>query len=472
MQSETKVVQKVTNNEQDINEITSQNASSILSEQMGLDKVDSIDKDKHDLERQLTEAAVEKVEHKKFGEKDSEEFPEGGYGWIVLIGTFFILNITYGMVNTFGVYQIYYQERYSDIKPSVIALIGSLQPTMIYLSSIPVIWLHNTVGVRITVLIGGLIMVFSLMMISICKSLWQAFLAQGVLYGFGAGISFFTAMAVPPQWFKERRALAVGITASGSSLGGVIWPIVFQRLVKEVGFGWANRIIGFILLPLVLLSTYCIKARFPRVKQQIMPYWGVCKDWRFMFLTVACAIGFFGLFPPLFYITEYSVRLGDINSNVSNYILAILNACSIVGRIVPPYIGDKIGRLNIIIPAVILTGVLQFALWYPSKGEGLVVSFAVIWGIASGSFIAVFPASIGQLFGIKHFSSRLTVMFLLSAPATLVGPSVTGLWIPNSADNVEGFSKVIIFSGTMMLACGVLCLILRLTYSRNLAIFI
>jgi MFS family permease len=425
-----------------------------------------IDKEKGDIRPPFIELSIN-----KFGEKDTEKFPEGGYGWVVLIGTFFALNTTYGMVNTYGVYQIYYQEKY-DTKPSIISLIGSLQPTIIYLSSIPVIWMHNTIGVRLTVLIGGLIMVFSLMMVSICNAIWQVFLAQGVLYGFGAGITFFTAMAVPPEWFKEKRALAVGITASGSSLGGVIWPIAFQRLVNDVGFGWANRIIAFIFLPLVLLSSYCIKSRFPKVKKQIMPNWGVCRDWKFVWITISCAIGFLGLFPPLFYITEYCARLGNINPNVSNYILAILNACSIVGRIVPPFIGDKIGRLNITVPAVLLTGILQFALWYPAKGEGLVVSFAVIWGIASGSFIAVFPAALGQLFGIKDFNSRLTVMFLISAPATLLGPSVTGIWIPNSATTDEGFNKVIIFSGTMMLASGILCLALRIVYSRKLLVFI
>jgi MFS family permease len=453
-------------NKPDNDESSSQENSSIVPEVVGATEDLSTDSEKGPPSESPVETNV-----KKFGEKDVEKFPEGGYGWIVIVGTFFVLNTTWGMINAFGVYQIYYQENY-DTKPSIISLIGSLQPTIMYLSSIPVIWMHNTIGIRLTVLIGGLIMVFSLMMVSICNAIWQVFLAQGVLYGFGAGITFFTAISIPPEWFKEKRALAVGITVSGSSLGGVIWPIAFQRLVKDVGFGWANRIIAFIFLPLVLLSSYCIKSRFPKVKKQIMPNWGVCRDWKFMWLTISCAIGFLGLFPPLFYITEYCARLGNINPNVANYILAILNACSIVGRIVPPYIGDKIGRLNITVPAVLLTGILQFALWYPAKGEGLVVSFAVIWGIASGSFIAVFPAALGQLFGIKDFNSRLTVMFLISAPFTLLGPSVTGIWIPNSATTDERFNKVIIFSGIMMLASGVLCMVLRLVYSRKLFVFI
>jgi MFS family permease len=453
-------------NEPDNDESSSQENVSIIPETVGATEDLSIDSEKGP----HSESPVEKTV-KKFGEKDAEKFPEGGYGWIVLIGTFFVLNTTYGMVNTFGVYQIYYQEKY-DTKPSIISLIGSLQPTIIYLSSIPVIWMHNTIGVRLTVLIGGLIMVFSLMMVSICNAIWQVFLAQGVLYGFGAGITFFTAMAVPPEWFKEKRALAVGITASGSSLGGVIWPIAFQRLVRDVGFGWANRIIAFIFLPLLLVSSYCIKSRFPKVKKQVMPKWGVCKDWKFVCVSLACSIGFFGVFPPVFYITEYCVRLGNVRSELTNSILAILNACTVVGRVLLPYLGDKIGRLNIMIPAILLSGILQFALWYPAKSAGVAIAFASIWGMVAGSYIAAFPAVLGQLFGIKDYNSRLTVLFLMSAFPTLVGPSITGIWIPTDATTVVGFNKVITFSGTMMIASGVLCLALRIVYSRKIFVFI
>lgn len=415
---------------------------------------------------------VEKVvSEKKFGEKDVEKFPEGGFGWIVIVGTFFIFNATYGMINSFGVYQVYYEQRYPSTKSSVIALIGALQPTMMYLASVPVIWMHNTIGVRFTILLGSAIMVFALMMTSICNAVWQVYLAQGVLYGFGAGIAFFTANAVPPQWFKEKRALAVGLSASGSSLGGVIWPIAFQRLVDEVGFGWANRIIAFIYIPILTFSIICVKSRIPKTKKQIMPNWGVCKDMRFLWISLAYSIGFLGLFPPIFFIAEFTQRVGA-RPNISQYILTILNATSTVGRILPPFFGDKIGRLNVVIPSVLLTGVLQFALWLPARGEALVIAFAVFWGMASGSFVAVFPAALGQLFGIKDFNSRLTVMFLMAAPATLLGPSVTGLWIPNDAIGIEGFNKVIIFSGTMMLASSVMSFMLRLSYSRKLLVFI
>ena len=54
--------------------------------------------------------------------------------------------------------------------------------------------------------------------------------------------------ASPWRGIRVQFALATGIAASGSSLGGVIYPIVLYKVLRKVGFSWAVRIIGFIAL--------------------------------------------------------------------------------------------------------------------------------------------------------------------------------------------------------------------------------
>ncbi|CAN6605867.1 probable transporter Mch4p [Trichomonascus vanleenenianus] len=406
-----------------------------------------------------------------FGEKDTEEFPEGGKGWLVITGTAFILSTTYGMVNAFGEYVVYYHETFPDAKSSVISLIGSLQPTVIYIASVPVVVFLNLLGVNYTLLLGSAIMVFGIMMISICKELWQFYLAQGVVFGFGAGIAFFTAMAIPAEWFKRRRAIAIGITAAGSSIGGIVWPIVFHHLVAKVGFPWANRIIGFIYIPLLVFASFVVQARLPRQKQRIWPNWAVLKDWRFVIIVVANAIGIFGLFPGIFYLSSFGKAL-HVRPSIQQYLTAILNGMSVLGRVIPPLIADKVGRLNVFIPCVFLTGILQIALWYPARSETMVLLFALLWGAASGSFIALMPSVIAQLFGIKDNHSRLAIVFLMGVPGCIAGSSLAGLFIPDEGDPVLGYANSALFSGSMMIVCSLLALALRLSYTRKLAVFI
>ena len=44
------------------------------------------------------------------------------------------------------------------------------------------------------------------------------------------------ALTVVGQHFKERRALAMGLVSTGSALGGIGFPLMFERLLPTVGF--------------------------------------------------------------------------------------------------------------------------------------------------------------------------------------------------------------------------------------------
>ena len=48
-------------------------------------------------------------------------------------------------------------------------------------------------------------------------------------------------------YFDKKRAAAFGVVATGSSTGGVVFPIMVSRLIDRVGCGWAMRISAFLL---------------------------------------------------------------------------------------------------------------------------------------------------------------------------------------------------------------------------------
>lgn len=72
---------------------------------------------------------------------------------------------------------------------------------------------------------GSLWSVFALMMVSLAKDFYSIFLSQGIALGLGFGTLFLPAIGIVSHHFATRRALAVGIVVSGSSLGGVIFPV-------------------------------------------------------------------------------------------------------------------------------------------------------------------------------------------------------------------------------------------------------
>lgn len=469
-------------------------------------------------------------------EKDEDEFPEGGWGWMVVAGCFILMGTSFGMINSYGQYQKYYLTLFPDESQSLLTLMGSLQAFTLYMFSIPAAILLQKLGPRSSILVSAVITSFSFMMTSLCKQVWQLALAQGIIFGIGTSMPVLVCYSVPQQWFKRRRATAIGFVSSGSSIGGIVWPLAIQNLTRQVGYPWTNRIIGFIYLPLLGIAALLIRTReheiggsdhiqkggtseklakasdcssaFDKEQCQIQMQrsekqrlrnadvsksekgwirhnilhskflidWTVLKDYRFCIILFANFIGFFTLFIPLFFLPSYAT-LVRISPVVQNNILTITNAASVLGRILPGVLGDKIGRLNAFIIAALLSGIFVLALWIPAKNEPLVLLTGILFGLSSGAFVALPPAVIGQLFGIKDIKYRLSLYMLVCAPGSLVGTVIGGAFLPtaqssNTNTGTQGYINLIVFSGVLFLGCAFILIIARLCFSRKLFAFV
>lgn len=264
--------------------------------------------------------------------------PDGGFdAWMVVVADFWCCFNTWGFTNSFGVFETYYiANELSEYSPSTIAWIGSVQTFLIFLPSFLVGRLTDAGYVRPMMIYGTAIQVFGLMMTSISKEYYQIFLSQGIVYGLGLCTLFLPAVAVIPHWFKRRRALALGIGAAGSSIGGVIYPIALNKLIPLVGFGWAVRICAFIMLVTQMFAiVYCKPRLLPR------PLRGAAffdpsafKELAYNLVTAGLFCGFWGLYTPFFYLESFALYHG-IGSNVAFYTLPIVNASSTFGRILP-----------------------------------------------------------------------------------------------------------------------------------------
>ena len=96
---------------------------------------------------------------------------------------------------------------------------------------------YDSYGSRVILLLGTFLHVFGLMMVSISSKYWHFIICQGIVSATGASLIFYPALGDVSTWFFKRRAFALGVMASGSSMGGVILPIMIERLLPRVGFG-------------------------------------------------------------------------------------------------------------------------------------------------------------------------------------------------------------------------------------------
>lgn len=262
-------------------------------------------------------------------------------------------------MNTFGSYETYYTvDLLSTSSSSAISWIGSIQAFLLLFVGALTGPLYDAGYARHLTISGSFFLFFGQMMLSLCKEYWQVLLAQGFCVGIGCGLLCVPSTAILAQYFSTKIATAVGFTAAGSSFGeshsnivgryltnnysgGIIYPVVFHKLQPNIGFPWATRVIGFLILATQLIAIAVYKVRIlPEKKRAILDF-AAFKEPAYVIFVFSAFVGFMGLYQPFFYVQTFAIEKHITNANLGFYILAIMNATSAFGRIIPGILSDK-----------------------------------------------------------------------------------------------------------------------------------
>ena len=374
--------------------------------------------------------------------------PDGGLqAWLQVLGAWAIMVETFGLVNTFGVYQTYYETRLLVGKQggtaTQIAWIGSLQAALLLICGIVGGPLYDAGYFRHLVAGGLFFVVFGLFMTSLCTEYWQIILAQGITMGIGMGLCFTPSNAVLAQYFHKKRPLVIGISSSGSPLAGIVFPILFARMEPRIGFGWTTRIIAFILLGLAIVPIACMRPRvaptgkarralFDKTAFKELPYVGMLVGSLFSFMCV---------FIPFFFVQLFGERRGIDKPDFSPfYLVTMMNLGSFFGRLLPNAIAVRYGSVNLIILCTGVSSVLLFG-WMGIAsqsanaavgGDGSnylagTVVFALLYGLFSGGIVGLIASVIiGLTKDLSRVGTRMGMAYFFTGIACLIGPPIAG----------------------------------------------
>lgn len=291
-------------------------------------------------------------------------------------------------------------------------------------------------------------------MTSLCKEYYQFLLAQGILGGICMGMSMGPAMAATGQYFHKKRGAAMGLSIAGSSLGGIIFPIALSKMLNNpnLSFGWTVRILGFIMLALILPACFCIRARLPpRDGQFFLPK--AFTEPLYVAIIASVFLMMLGLFTPFFYLPSFAVSHG-MSAQLSAYLVAILNAASFFGRVVPGIMADKLGALNMLFVAGLSTGILVFA-WQAMNTNADIIVFSALYGFCSGAIISLMSFALaGVPKNPQNIGTYMGMGMAVCSLAALAGPPANGALVTQ----YHGFKQSMDMSGTFVVvgAFGVL----------------
>ncbi|KAL7949296.1 putative translation releasing factor RF-1 [Trichoderma barbatum] len=353
--------------------------------------------------------------------------PDGGLrAWLQIVAGHLVVFNTWGYIISFGIFQPYYVQML-NLEPSAVSWIGSIQTFSLFLTGTFSGRAFDAGYYRTFLIIGFLMQLVGIFTTSVATTYWQLFLAQGICQGFGCGLVFAPTIANMSTYFSKKKILALSAAACGGGTGGVIFPLIAQQLIPQVGFRWTVRAMGLVVLVSSVIIVLLVRTRLPPRKAGPLVDWSAFKELTYVLFAISMFITLWATYFAYYYARAYSIdRLGGSQSTSFN-MLMIINAIGIPGRLVPAYLADRyFGAVNVFIPTIFAAAICIFAWAGVNSITGDYV-WVIFFGFFGAGIQGMFPATTAGLTkDLSKSGVRIGMIFTIISVAALTGPPLAG----------------------------------------------
>ncbi|RKF64578.1 Fujikurins efflux protein [Erysiphe neolycopersici] len=387
----------------------------------------------------------------KISDSKFESPPDGGwFAWLQAGLCFLVMLNTWGLINTFGVFQNYYHHTLlPDNDPSSISWIGSLQVFLLFFIGAFSGNLLDMGFFRTLLLSGSILIVLGLLMTSFATSYWQFLFSQGVCIGLGNGLLFCPSLSVVSTYFTSKRSIAIGIGASGSAIGGIIYPALFSNLLPVIGFSWTIRVAALIEFICLAMCSIGLRSRVPPKKSGGLIDFESLKDTSYVLFAWGMFFNLWGVYFAAHYIALYSTTILNLSSKEAMSLLMVLNGVGLIGRIVPNILADLyVGSLNVLIIASVSSGIIIFS-WISVFNQNGLYIWAAFYGIVSAAVQSLYPAALSNITkDMSKSGTRMGMVLTFISITALTGAPIAGEFIERQGGK---YMYAQIFSGLSLI---------------------
>ncbi|KAJ9233582.1 hypothetical protein DTO169E5_6958 [Paecilomyces variotii] len=397
----------------------------------------------------------------------ADKFPEGGYGWVCVICTFFVNAHTWGVNSAYGVFLAYYL--YSDVFPGTTAIdyafIAGLSISVAMFISPLATYLSHKATHRFVLNLGTILETLSLITTSFAKRNWELFLSQGVCFGLGLGFCYIGSVGIISHWFEKRRSVANGIAAAGSGFGGMVYSLATSAMISHLGFPWAMRILGILCFSVNTVCGNLLRVRGSVASKQPALHFSLFKRPEYLAFLAWGALSAMAYIALLFSLSSYSVAIG-LTQHQGSIATALLNLGQAIGRPAVGLLSDKLGRIEVALTATFLAGFLSLVMWIFAQSIATIYAFAILVGLFSGTIWAAAPALGAEVVELSELSSALCFLWFILAPPTSVA-EVIALQLRGGVAGDKEYLRVQLFIGFIYIGASCCLVPLKFGFRRR-----
>jgi MFS family permease len=304
-------------------------------------------------------------------------------------------------------------------------------------------WASDRVSTRTLLAIGGCGMVLSVLAMSAVQSIWQLYLANAVLAGFGFSVLYAPLLAATGEWFQTRRGLAVGIVTAGGALGQGLLPFSANILIDALGWRLAYACIALatlavlaFALPLVRRPDHTLWSCNPPVAQ-VSTGSRESERLRVTLLSSAAFLCCACMGMPLVHLASFvTLVCGSPSIGATSLLVAMLFGT--IGRICFGLLADRIGYLASYAGASLLQTIAVLA--YPMLDDSLsIMALSAVFGFGFAGNMTCLVLCIREAVPVHRFGGALGIVMLIAWLGMGVGGYVGGALFDSTGTYIAAF---------------------------------
>ncbi|MBN3079980.1 OFA family MFS transporter [Pectobacterium jejuense] len=278
---------------------------------------------------------------------------------------------------------------------------------------------QERIGLRRLTMIAGIALGAGLMASAASPSLTLIYLLMGVVVGFADGTAYITTLSNLIKWFPNRKGLIAGISVGAFGTGSLLFKYVNSFLIAEVGVSEAFFYWGIIVMAMILVGSSLLKEPAAVPVQQAAVQ-GQARDFSlaemlatkesyllFIIFFTACMSGLY----LIGIVKDIGVQMAGMDMAMAANAVSAIAIFNTVGRIVLGALSDNVGRMRVISFTLFVTILAVSVMTFLPLNPLLFFTCVSAIAFCFGGNITVFPAIVGDFFGLKNHSKNYGVIY-------------------------------------------------------------
>ena len=289
---------------------------------------------------------------------------------------------------------------------------------------------------------AALLLGLELLLISFVNSVW-AFVAVFALTTpvISTLLGPVGTNTVVARWFSRQRARALGILAMGTSIGGLLVPLLLQTLIDNLGWReacrWMALLVPVLLVPFALLvirnrpedmglhpdgDSADEAGTGPTGAAAPMPV--VFRDIAFWRISLAVGVLMAAFTAALTNLVPFAVGHGVTGARAAA-LMSALALAGLSGKLLFSVFATRIDLKLALLVALLLVGLplASLTVWH---SYAVMVAASLCLGLASGAFLPAWSAIVAKIYGPAVFGRVMGRMQTVTIPLVMIGTPATG----------------------------------------------